>query len=194
MGKIFKIEIWERNKLDSVEAIAYLVKNGKNNMSAYEEGLTEMEIEVVSGYVLEEAKNDWHSEGMISKVKSFWDSFFNQDIEEKKLGWQNFFRFIVEVFIRMEGIFLDGKIFKIEIWERNKLDSVEAIAYLVKNGKNNMSAYQERLTETEIEKVSAYVLESAKNDWHSEGMMSKVKSFWDKILGVRSQESGGKNL
>ena len=74
------------------------------------------------------------------------------------------------------------------------MDSVEAIAYLVKNGKNNMSAYQERLTETEIEKVSAYVLEEAKNDWPYEGMMSKVKSFWDKILGVRSQESGGNNL
>ncbi|MGD1701996.1 COR domain-containing protein [Dapis sp. BLCC M229] len=32
--------------------------------------------------------------------------------------------------------------------ERNKLDSVETIAYLVQNGKNNMYAYQERLTET----------------------------------------------
>ncbi|WP_293063224.1 hypothetical protein [Okeania sp. SIO2B3] len=31
-GKNFKIETLERNKLDSVEAIAYLVKNGKNNM------------------------------------------------------------------------------------------------------------------------------------------------------------------
>ncbi|WP_293143424.1 hypothetical protein [Okeania sp. SIO3I5] len=64
MGKIFKIEIWERNKLDSVEAIAYLVKNGKNNMSAYQERLTETEIKIVSGYVLESAKNDWHSEGI----------------------------------------------------------------------------------------------------------------------------------
>ncbi|WP_293143421.1 hypothetical protein [Okeania sp. SIO3I5] len=83
MGKIFKIEIWERNKLDSVEAIAYLVKNGKNNMSAYQERLTEIEIEKVSAYVLEEAKNAWHYEGMMSKVKSFWDSLFNQDISRK---------------------------------------------------------------------------------------------------------------
>ncbi|NEQ39706.1 MAG: hypothetical protein F6K40_27020 [Okeania sp. SIO3I5] len=76
----------ERNKLGFVEAIAYLVKNGKNNMSVYQERLTEMEIEKVSGYVLFKAKNDWHYEGMMSKVKSFWDSLFNQDIEEKKLG------------------------------------------------------------------------------------------------------------
>ncbi|NEQ41107.1 MAG: c-type cytochrome [Okeania sp. SIO3I5] len=82
-GKNLKIETLERNKLDSVEAIAYLVKNGKNNMSAYQERLTEIEIEKVSAYVLEEAKNAWHSEGMMSKVKSFWDSLFNQDISRK---------------------------------------------------------------------------------------------------------------
>ena len=112
MGKIFKIEVLERNKLDFVEAIAYLVKNGKNNMSAYQERLTEIEIEKVSAYVLFEAKNDWHSEGMMSKVKSFWESFFNQDIEEKKLGWQNFFRFIVWVVMLIKGIFLDGENFQ----------------------------------------------------------------------------------
>nr|WP_293103836.1 hypothetical protein [Okeania sp. SIO2F4] len=82
-GKNLKIETLERNKLDSVEAIAYLVQNGKNNMSAYEERLTETEIETVSGYVLEEAKNNWHSEGIMSKVKTFWDGLFNQDISRK---------------------------------------------------------------------------------------------------------------
>ena len=81
--KNLKIEILARNKLDSLEAIAYLVKNGKNNMSADQERLTEREIKIVSGYVLESAKNDWHSEGMMSKVKSFWDSLFNQDISRK---------------------------------------------------------------------------------------------------------------
>lgn len=55
---------------------------------------------------------------------------------------------------------------KIRTLKRNKLDSVEAIAYLVKNGKNNMSAYKDRLTETEIEIVSAYVLQQAENGWH----------------------------
>ena len=82
-GKNLKIETLERNKLDSVEAIAYLVKNGKNNMSAYKERLTETEIKIVSSYVLEEAKNDWYSEGVMSKVKSFWDSLFNQSLSRK---------------------------------------------------------------------------------------------------------------
>ena len=50
--------------------------------------------------------------------------------------------------------------------KNNKLDSVDAIAYLVKNGKNNMSAYAERLTPTEIEAVSAYVLKQAENGWN----------------------------
>ncbi|MEB3341792.1 c-type cytochrome [Okeania sp.] len=76
-GKNLKIETLQRNNLDSVEAIAYLVRYGKNNMSAYQDRLTEMEIEVVSAYVLEEAKNSWHSEGMMSKVKGFWGDFFN---------------------------------------------------------------------------------------------------------------------
>ena len=43
--------------------------------------------------------------------------------------------------------------------------SQEAIAYLVKNGKNNMPAYQERLSEQQIEDVSAYVLEQADKGW-----------------------------
>ncbi|MGD1808486.1 cytochrome c6 PetJ [Dapis sp. BLCC M126] len=58
-----------------------------------------------------------------------------------------------------------GKNLKIKTLKRNKLDSLEAIAYLVKNGKNNMSAYQERLTPAEIETVSAYVLQQAENGW-----------------------------
>ncbi len=43
--------------------------------------------------------------------------------------------------------------------------SQQAIAYLVKNGKNNMPAYQERLSEQQIEDVSAYVLEQADKGW-----------------------------
>ncbi len=49
--------------------------------------------------------------------------------------------------------------------KRNGMDSLEAIASLVANGKNNMSAYKDRLTEQQIEDVSAYVLEQAEKDW-----------------------------
>ncbi|MGK7922622.1 MAG: c-type cytochrome [Trichodesmium sp.] len=55
---------------------------------------------------------------------------------------------------------------KIGTLKRNNLDSVEAIAYLVKNGKNNMSAYEDRLTQTEIETLSSYVLKQAENGWN----------------------------
>lgn len=58
-----------------------------------------------------------------------------------------------------------GKNLSLRALHRNKLDSLEAIASLVTNGKNNMSAYQDTLTEKEIKKVSAYVLEQAKIGW-----------------------------
>ncbi|WP_066377159.1 MULTISPECIES: cytochrome c6 PetJ [unclassified Anabaena] len=45
------------------------------------------------------------------------------------------------------------------------MDSIEAIQSIVTNGKNNMSAYKERLTEQEIQDVAAYVLEQAETDW-----------------------------
>jgi len=52
-------------------------------MSTYQERLTEAEIEIVSGYVLKQAKNGWHSEGVMSKVRSFWDNIFNQSLSRK---------------------------------------------------------------------------------------------------------------
>jgi cytochrome c6 len=58
-----------------------------------------------------------------------------------------------------------GKNLKLKTLERNGLDSVEAIAQLVTNGKGIMSAYGDRLTEVEIQNVSAYVLEQAEQGW-----------------------------
>jgi cytochrome c6 len=58
-----------------------------------------------------------------------------------------------------------GKTLKKNALKRNGMDSLEAIASLVANGKNNMSAYKDRLTEQQIEDVSAYVLEQAEKDW-----------------------------
>jgi cytochrome c6 len=58
-----------------------------------------------------------------------------------------------------------GKNLKQKALKRNGLDSLEAIAYLVRNGKNNMSAFQERLSEKQIKEVAAYVLTKAENNW-----------------------------
>ncbi len=59
-----------------------------------------------------------------------------------------------------------GKNLKLRTLRRRKLDSVEAIAELVTQGKNNMSAYNDRLSPQEIQAVSAYVLQQAENNWH----------------------------
>lgn len=58
-----------------------------------------------------------------------------------------------------------GKNLRQKALHRYGIDSVDAIANLVANGKNNMSAYKDRLSPEEIEAVSAYVLEQAANGW-----------------------------
>lgn len=58
-----------------------------------------------------------------------------------------------------------NKTLKLKALERNKVNTIDAIATLVANGKANMSAYKERLTQAEIEDVSAYVLEQANQGW-----------------------------
>ncbi len=60
-----------------------------------------------------------------------------------------------------------GKNLKLKVLKRNGMDNVDAIASIVTNGKNNMSAYKDRLSEQEIQAVSAYVLEQAEKDWRS---------------------------
>jgi cytochrome c6 len=58
-----------------------------------------------------------------------------------------------------------GKNLKLKALRKNNMNSVDAIALIVANGKNNMSAYQDRLTPQEIQAVSTYVLQQAENNW-----------------------------
>ncbi len=58
-----------------------------------------------------------------------------------------------------------GKNLKLRALQRNQMDSVEAIAQIVTNGKRPMSAYGDRLTPQEIEDVAAYTLDRANHDW-----------------------------
>lgn len=58
-----------------------------------------------------------------------------------------------------------GKNLKKKALQKHKINSLEAISYLVTNGKNNMSAFQGRLSRSEIEVVSRYVLEQAERNW-----------------------------
>lgn len=58
-----------------------------------------------------------------------------------------------------------GKNLKLKALHRNGYDSVEAITQIVSNGKNNMSAFSNRLSEREIKEVAEYVLQQAENNW-----------------------------
>ncbi|MEA5577501.1 cytochrome c6 PetJ [Anabaena sp. UHCC 0451] len=58
-----------------------------------------------------------------------------------------------------------GKNLKKNSLKKYGMDSLEAITNIVTNGKNNMSAYKERLTTEEIQNVAAYVLEQAEKNW-----------------------------
>lgn len=58
-----------------------------------------------------------------------------------------------------------GKNLKQKTLQKNKLDSTEAIASLVTHGKNNMPAYQDRLSREEIEAVADFVLQQAQAGW-----------------------------
>lgn len=58
-----------------------------------------------------------------------------------------------------------NKTLKLKALERNGVDTVEAIANLVTQGKNNMSAYADRLTPEQIQTVAEFVLQRAQEGW-----------------------------
>lgn len=61
-----------------------------------------------------------------------------------------------------------GKNLKQKALKKFSMDSLDAIMYLVENGKNAMPAYKNRLSVQEINDVSAYVLEQAERGWKSD--------------------------
>ena len=58
-----------------------------------------------------------------------------------------------------------GKNLKLKTLHKRKVDTQEAIASIVTNGKGIMSAYGDKLTAAEIDNVSAYVLRRAEQNW-----------------------------
>ncbi|MBU7586469.1 MAG: c-type cytochrome [Nostoc sp. TH1S01] len=67
--------------------------------------------------------------------------------------------------INGSNIIRRGKNLKKSALKKYNMDSIEAITSIVTNGKSNMSAYKDRLTEQEIQDVAAYVLEQAEKNW-----------------------------
>ncbi|WP_019500107.1 cytochrome c6 PetJ [Pseudanabaena sp. PCC 6802] len=60
-----------------------------------------------------------------------------------------------------------NKTLKLKALSKFGMDSVAAIAEIVAKGKNNMSAYKERLSDREIEDVATYVLTQAESGWRN---------------------------
>jgi cytochrome c6 len=58
-----------------------------------------------------------------------------------------------------------GKNLKKPALEKYGMNTIEAVTSIVTNGKNNMSAYQDRLTPEEIQAVASYVLQQAETGW-----------------------------
>jgi len=58
-----------------------------------------------------------------------------------------------------------GKNLRLKTLHKRKVDTEDAIATLVTNGKGIMSAYGDKLTSEEIANVSAYVLQRAEENW-----------------------------
>lgn len=59
-----------------------------------------------------------------------------------------------------------GKNLKLKALHKNKVDTQDAIALLVTNGKNNMSAYGDKLSSQEIADVATYVLQRSEENWN----------------------------
>jgi cytochrome c6 len=58
-----------------------------------------------------------------------------------------------------------GKNLYLPALKKFQMDNIDAITNLVTNGKNNMSSFKDRLTETEINTVANYVLDQARKQW-----------------------------
>ncbi len=59
-----------------------------------------------------------------------------------------------------------GKNLRQKALKKYHMDSIDAIADLIENGKNAMPAYKDRLTNQQILDVSAYVLNQADQGWN----------------------------
>ncbi len=76
------------------------------------------------------------------------------------------------IFVQCAGCHAHGgnivrrnKTLTLKALQKNGYVSEATIAQLVTNGKSNMPAYKDRLSQAQIQEVSAYVLEQAKKGW-----------------------------
>lgn len=65
------------------------------------------------------------------------------------------------------NVIMANKTLKKEALQQFGMDSAEAIVYQVQHGKNAMPAFGGRLSDQQIEDVTAYVLDQAEKGWKS---------------------------
>jgi cytochrome c6 len=65
------------------------------------------------------------------------------------------------------NIIIPEKNLKKENLEANGMNSVEAITYQVRNGKNGMPAFGDRLKNEEIQQIAAYILEQSNQNFEN---------------------------
>lgn len=63
------------------------------------------------------------------------------------------------------NVIITSKTLKKEALAKYGMDSIEAVKYQVRNGKNSMPAFKSRLKEEQIASVAAYVLHQAEIGW-----------------------------
>ena len=63
-------------------------------------------------------------------------------------------------------ILFPEKNLKKESLERNGMNSIESIRYLVKNGKNGMPAFGGKLKEEDIENIASYILYQSQRNFN----------------------------
>uniref|UniRef100_UPI003001B376 cytochrome c553 n=1 Tax=Anunuuluaehu liula TaxID=3049639 RepID=UPI003001B376 len=67
--------------------------------------------------------------------------------------------------INGNNVLMPDKTLKNDVLAENNMNSISAITNQVKNGKNNMPAFGERLAEDQIDNVANYVLKQAEQGW-----------------------------
>ena len=76
-----------------------------------------------------------------------------------------FEKYCFQCHINGNTILFPEKNLKKESLERNGMNSIESIAYQVKNGKNGMPAFGGKLTNEEIKQVALYILEKSQKNF-----------------------------
>nr|YP_009294111.1 cytochrome c553 [Hildenbrandia rubra]AOM67353.1 cytochrome c553 [Hildenbrandia rubra] len=64
-----------------------------------------------------------------------------------------------------ENSIMPNKTLKKNVLEENSMHSISAITYQVKNGKNAMPAFGDRLEDEDIEDVANYILSQSESGW-----------------------------